>query len=201
MPRRGSPRDTEPSSPAAASRAPVERIRDHYRAGMTWRQPRPFVPEFELRRGATFFATLEFHGGAKLRADARAYDREWHLEQLGFLRRHVDMVDRRTQRSALTIRLPLLRDAQLVTPTGRSYTGRAGWTAYTVKDATGETVVRLPYKMRLVALEADVEITERAAELPELPELVVAGWFLAILSSPHAASAAVGTSAGIKRPS
>lgn len=168
---------------------PVERIRDHWRGGMTWRQPRPFYPEFELRRGGHLFAELEFPSGWILRATGKAFDRSWRLEQKGFWRRTVSMVDVHTGREVLELRLPVWRKAALTTSQGRTYTARAGFTHYRIEDEDGMILVRFPFKFRLFRLEADVEVSERAAALPELPELVVAGWFLAVLVMRQATTA------------
>lgn len=173
----------------------VERIRDHWRAGMTWRQPRPLVPEFELRRGAHLFAELTFTSGWTVQAEARAFDREWRLEQKGMWRRTVTMTDRRTGREVLELRLPVWRKATLNTPRGRSFTAKAGLTHYRIEDEDGIILVRFPLKLRVFRFEADVELTERAADLPDLPDLVVAGWFLAILTSRQAAAASAGAGA------
>lgn len=172
---------------------PVERIRDHWRTGMTWRQPRPLVPEFELRRGAHLFAELRFTSGWTLRGAAKAFDRDWRLEQKGVLRRTVSMTDTRTGREALELRLPVWRKATLKTPRGRTYTAKAGLTQYVIEDDDGLILVRFPLKLRVFRFEADVELTEQAAVLPELPDLVVAGWFLAVLTSQQAAAASAGT--------
>lgn len=171
----------------------MERIRDEWNRGMTWRQPRPFVPEFELRRGGHLFAALDFEGW-NLQATAQAHDRSWTFERPRLLSRQVQMVHAATGHPALGIRLPGWRRATLETPGGRRYTCTPDWsgTEYRVQDDDGEAAVTFSRKLRLLTFEADVAIDARLIDRTELPELVVAGWYLATIVALQSVTAAPG---------
>ncbi len=83
----------------------------------------------------------------------------------------------------------------LLLPDGRQYPANTNFwqTQYEFKTQTGESLIH--YRNRgLLSMSADVTILPGAQELPELPWMVMLGWYLMIMmqNDSSAATAAAG---------
>jgi len=83
----------------------------------------------------------------------------------------------------------------LILPDGREYlvTSNFWQTEYGFKTVGGEPLVNFKSKMSLLHHSTEVEILPAGENLPELPWMVLLGWYLAVMMSNDATTAAVVT--------
>ena len=166
-----------------------------------WIQPKGLDNRwFELRAGRDVVATLGFETLCGSLAGAQSADGSWTFKRLGFFNPRVT-VRRAGEEVNLAIYTPRWtgREGTLEFPDGRVF----GWvqanfwaTKYQITDTAGYSLVSFESgaeKSRLSDVfktQARVETGPRGRALPELPLLVLLGWYLIILQKQDAAAVA-----------
>jgi hypothetical protein len=159
---------------------------------LSWAQPSAWKMEYEMRADDELIATLRFRSSFGTFATGESADGCWTFKRIGFWQTKATI---RTCESDTEI--AIFRNntwsggGTLEFADGRKLPASTnGWrTTFEFKSETGETLVRFK-SQGLVHLSAKVEIKPDAAGLPELPWIVMLGWYLTIMMYMDAATAA-----------
>ena len=148
-----------------------------------WVQPSAWKMEFELRAGDELIATLRFRSSWGSFATAESADGCWTFKRIGFWQTKATI---RTCGSEADIALfnnnTWSGGGTLELADGRKLLATTnGWrTTLEFKSETGETLVRFK-SGGFIHVSATVEIQPAAAEMPELPWIVMLGWYLIMM--------------------
>lgn len=150
---------------------------------LEWVQPSAWKTQYELRSGAEVVATLRFRSSFGTFATGESLDGGWTFKRIGFWQTRATIRGFESD-----IDLALFKNnswsggGSLEFPDGRKLLATTnGWqTKLEVKTEAGETLLRFNTR-GLVHLAATVEIHPAAAEMPELPWLVMFGWYLVVM--------------------
>jgi hypothetical protein len=160
---------------------------------LKWVQPKMLTESYELRSIDELIATLTFRGISGTFAKAESGDGSWTFKRVGFWQ------------NKATIRT-LGSDSDLAVFKNNTWTGGGTleftngnkykattnfWmTNYEFQKDSGEPLIRFKYG-GIFHLSSEVEILPEARALPELPVLVIFGWYLAVMLYMDSSSAAV----------
>ena len=163
---------------------------------LEWTQPSVWKMQYELRSGADVVATLGFRSSFGSFATAESLDCGWTFKRIGFWQ------------TRATIR-PAGSDMDLATFKNNSWSGGGslefpdgrkllattnGWqTKLEIKTEAGATLLRFNTH-GFVHLSATLEIHPAAAEMSELPWLVMFGWYLVVMLYMDAAASVAAVS-------
>jgi len=170
----------------------VKKIAEVIGRELEWVQPSAWKMEYELRAGDELIATLRFRSSFGSFATAESADGCWTFKRVGFWQTRVTirgcgsemdiaMFKNNTWSGGGTLELP---DGRKVLATTNLWL-----TNFEFKTEAGETLVRFKTG-GLVHLSAKVEIQPAAAGVPELPWVVMFGWYLAVMMYMDSASTA-----------
>lgn len=164
---------------------------------LAWSQPSALKMEFELSAGGKPVGALKFRNSFGSHATATLADGEWTFKRIGFWRNwacireagssaNLAMFQNNTWKSGGTL--------QFIG--GRSFRASTHFwqKKFMFKDETKEKVVRFRYG-GVFHRSAIVDVTKHGRDFPELPMLILFGWYLVIMlesDSIVAASAAAG---------
>ena len=159
---------------------------------LLWVQPAARRREHELRAGDDVIATLRFQRGTL--ADAQADGQHWTFKRQGFWHPRVSV---RVAGSETDIAMfhPQWTGGGTVELAGGNPVKLASanfWQSEWVWLDKDQPVVRFKGRHGLVKAKGAVDIPPEAARRPDLPLLVLLGWYLILL---HADDAAVASSA------
>lgn len=150
---------------------------------LEWAQPNAWKMQYELHSGTEIVATLRFRSSFGSFATAESLDGCWTFKRIGFwqIRATIRVCES-------DIDLAMFKNnswsggGSLEFPDGRKLLATTnGWqTKLEVKTEVGETLLRFNIR-GLVHLAATVEIHPAAVEMPELPLLVMFGWYLVVM--------------------
>jgi hypothetical protein len=186
-------------------RLSMESIFNYLDAPLYWAQPKAFERRFVLRTGEHELAWLEFRSAFGSLALAEAAQGRWSFKRVGFLNPRV------------TVRLPDSEDdlaiytprwtgggGGLEFPGGRAYVWQAAnfWASqFCWRHMLGDDLVLFSpgseehTLSNLVKHQAQVILAAAARSLPDLPLLVLLGWYLMILQHDDAAATAAAAAA------
>lgn len=165
-----------------------------------WIQPKGLGRHFELRAEDEIVATLGFETLCGSLARAQSADESWTFKRIGFFNPRVT-VRKAGEEANLAVYTPRWtgREGTLEFSNGRVYRWVQAnfWaTRYQISDEAGNPLISFRSgagKSKLSDLfktQARVEIDLRGRALPELPLLVLLGWYLIVLQQEDAAAAA-----------
>ena len=150
---------------------------------LKWMQPSAWKMEYELRAGDELIAALRFRSSFGSFATAESADGCWTFKRVGFWQTRVTirgcgsdidiaMFKNNTWSGGGTLELPDGR--KILATTNRWQTN------FEFKTEADETLVRFKTG-GLVHFSAKVEIQPGAAAVPELPWIVMFGWYFAVM--------------------
>ncbi len=174
----------------------MQKIATRSDQALQWRQPNMFKMEYELRAGEELVATLRFRSSFGTLATAQSADGCWTFKRVGFFQNHVTVRVCDSETDLAVFKNNTWKGGgTLILPDGREYlvTTIFWQTEYGFKTAGGESLVNFKSKMGLLDHSAEVEILPAGKNLPELPWMVLLGWYLAVMMSNDATTAAVVT--------
>ena len=150
---------------------------------LKWVQPSAWKMQYELRAGDELIATLRFRSSFGSFATAESADGCWTFKRVGFWQTRatirgcesevdIAMFKNNTWSGGGTVELV----------GGQQYLATTNFwqTNLEFKTEAGETLVRLN-PGGLVHLSAKVDIRPNAAGVPELPWVVMFGWYLTVM--------------------
>jgi hypothetical protein len=175
----------------------VQSIKDFVGRELIWSRPRMMKREFELRSGEETLATLRWSKGWwSTLAEAASAEGEWTFKRSGFWKSKVTARQPGSETDLATFEPGWTGAGVLTIAGGATYrwANDGHWgTAFAWKDSAGNSLVRLRHRM--MKNQGEVEISPSASALPDLPFLVVFGWYLTV-SLVEERSAAAGSAGG-----
>jgi hypothetical protein len=169
-------------------------IREAAPSNLSWQQPRAMKAEYELRAGDELLATLSKSGAFGTPMDAEIGASRFTLKTEGFLRSRITVREAgATGEPAAFGRNGFLGGGQLVLPDGRSYRWKrtSFWGGrWAFLDDSDRSLVSFTSRNRFLRAGCDVEIAPGVLARPELPVLVVLGWYLLLRVQEDSAAAA-----------
>lgn len=159
---------------------------------LKWGQPRAWKMEYELRSDHELIATLRFRSSFGSFATAESADGCWTFKRVGFWQTKATIRDCGSDTDIATFKNNTWSGGgTLELSGGRKVlaTTNVWQTNFEFKSETGETLVRFK-PGGFVHLSATVEIQPDAAGMPELPLIVMLGWYLTVMMYMDTASTA-----------
>jgi hypothetical protein len=157
--------------------------------GLVWVQPSVMKDAYELRAGDEVVATLVFRRSTL--ATAETGDRSWTFKREGFWRPQVTVRAADSEQNEAIFRPGWAGGGTLELGGGRTLRlGAANFwhTQWDWQLPDGSTAVHFKSRSGFLKSGAEVQIEDGARHLPELPLLVVLGWYLLVLFARDAAS-------------
>ncbi len=156
-----------------------------------WVQPKAFTQEYELQAGGEIAATLRFRRSFRSFATAESADGAWTFKRAGLFRTRViiRIVGLETDLAVFKYSI-WKRGGTLEISNGRRYRADSNFwmTRYAFHDESSEGLVRFRQIRGVLHRSSIVEIDPAAAKRPELPWLVILGWYLVVMMHRDAAS-------------
>jgi hypothetical protein len=176
----------------------VKKITEMIDRELKWVQPSAWKMQYELRAGDELIATLRFRSSFGSFATGESGDGCWTFKRVGFWQTRVTI---RGCESEMDIAMfknnTWSGGGALELPDGRKILATTNFwqTNFEFRTEAGESLVGFKTG-GLVHFSAAVEIEPNAAGMPELPWIVMFGWYLAVMMYMDTASA-TGTIAAI----
>jgi hypothetical protein len=159
---------------------------------LQWHKLHLFGAQYELRSEDAVVATLLFRSIWGTFATAQSEDGCWTFKRVGFWQTRVTIRPCDSEEEIATFRNNTWSGGgTLVFPDGRQVPANTNFwqTQYEFKTQTGESLIH--YRNRgLLGSSAEVTIFPKAQEVPELPWMVMLGWYLIIMMQNDSAAAA-----------
>ncbi len=159
---------------------------------LVWAQPARLQRAYELRASEDVVATLRFEG-ASLASGVTAWKR-WTFKREGFWHPRVTIRGSDSGDNVSVFKAAWTGGGALDLPQGRLLRFAATnflRSQWDWADTEAGPLVHFKRQAGLMKMEGQVEIETKAVTDPELPLLLVLGWYLVILSTRNAAAAAV----------
>lgn len=176
-------------------------IREAVGGELVWRQPRATKERYELHAGDEVLATLGWARAFGSLAEAVSADGSWTFKRVGFWQPRATIRAAGSDEDLATFEPRWTGSGVLTLPGGTSYHwghANAWGTKYAWRDASEREVIRFGATAALLRSEATVEVAPEAAALPDLPLLMLFGWYLTVMGFRDAAGAtAAAANAGV----
>jgi hypothetical protein len=176
----------------------VKAIKEVALGELVWVQPARLKQEFELRAGDEVVGSLRWQRASL--ATGETADQSWTFKREGFWHPQVTVRVAGSDDNVALFHpgwagggtLDLQQGKQLRFAAANFWHSQWDWL-----DAPNNPLVHFKSRQGLLKVEGQVEIETEAIQSPELPLLVVLGWYLLILFSRDAAAASAGSAAVI----
>jgi len=150
---------------------------------LKWQQPKAWKMQYELRADDELIATLRFRSSFGSFATAESADGCWTFKRVGFWQTKATI-----RACGSDIDIAVFRNntwsggGTLELSEGRKFlaTTNVWQTNFEFQSETGQILVRFK-PGGFVHLSATVEIQPDAADVPELPWIVMLGWYLTVM--------------------
>ena len=161
----------------------TSKIRELPATEMRWTQPRTFAREYELRTDQVV-GTLTFPSMFGSLARGESSDGCWTFKRLGFISTIVTIRPCHSNQNVAVFRNNTWSSGgALEFPDGRSYLANSNFwqTRYSIHTVEEAPLITFDRVRGISHLSSDVEIHEAARSLPELPWLIMLGWYLTVM--------------------
>jgi hypothetical protein len=151
---------------------------------LQWLQPHALSQSYELRSGDDQIATLSFRGILGSLATGVSADGRWTFKRSGFLVTHVTVREEGSDTDLAVFRHKTWQSGGTIEfPDGRHYLASTNFwqTRYALTTDADSPLVTFRKASGVFHLNAHVDIHAAAVSLPELPWLVMLGWYLKVL--------------------
>ncbi|OLE78780.1 MAG: hypothetical protein AUG06_09520 [Actinobacteria bacterium 13_1_20CM_2_65_11] len=163
---------------------------------LVWSQPARLKQAFELQAANEVVATLQFQRASL--AAGEVADQQWTFKREGFWHPQITVRVAGSDANLAVFKPAWTGGGMLELPQGRLLRFGAAnfWhSQWDWSDPAGNPLVHFKSHAGLLKTEGEVGIEPVASALPELPLLVVLGWYLLILFARDSAAAAGSTAA------
>lgn len=163
---------------------------------LKWTQPHALKHEFELQADGEVAATLRLKSSFGSFATAQSADGCWTFKRVGFWETRATVRACDSETDIATFKNNTWKGGgTLVLANGRKYLASTNFwqTQYEFKTETGERLFGYTNIGGVMHLSARVQIEPQVVNLPELPWLVMFGWYLALMMHRDSAAAAAVT--------
>jgi hypothetical protein len=160
---------------------------------LKWVQPNTFKLEYELRADDELAATLRFRSSFGSLATAESADGCWTFKRVGFWQTRATVRHCGADVDIATFKNNTWKGGgTLELPDGRKFLANTNFwqTQYEFKTETGEKLFGYRNIGGVLNLSAQVQIEPQVISLPELPWMVMLGWYLALMLHRDSAAAA-----------
>lgn len=161
---------------------------------LEWVQPSALKMQYELRAGDELAATLRFRSSFGSFATGENADGCWTFKRIGFWQTRVTVRACGEDVDIATFKNNTWSGGgTLELATGRKFLATTNFwhTNLEFQDESGVTLIKL-MSGGLIHLSAKVNVEQNAVNLPELPWLVMLGWYLVVMMHIDSATAAAG---------
>jgi hypothetical protein len=165
---------------------------------LAWAQPSAMKQTFELRSGEEVVARLEFQRSSL--ATAQTAGKIWTFKREGFWHPQVTVRPADSDQNEAIFRPSWAGGGSLELGNGRQLRFGAANFWHSQWDwqlPDGRSAVHYRSRSRILKSGAEVKVADDAGDLPELPLLVVLGWYLLVLFARDAAAASAASTAVI----
>lgn len=154
-----------------------------------WTQAEGLKGDYELRGGMEPVGRIHFERTTL--ATAEAEGAAWTFKREGFWRQHVTVREIGSDNNIAEFRPHLGGGGELHTAYGTTFHLGATnfWHPEWVWEAAGQPLVTFKPRSGVLKTEGSVEIVRQALQAPELPLLVLLGWYLILLAAKDVAIA------------
>lgn len=163
------------------------------RRPLKWVQPKMLKMEYELQDDGRLVATVIFRSMFGSLATASSDDGAWTFKRTGFFHPVVTVrLEGKEKDIAFFRNNTWSRGGTLELADGRKYLASTNFWATTYEFTTeaGEHLISFTRVGGVLHMSTDVEIHRAAAHMPEMPWIVMLGWYLIVLMHrDHAAGA------------
>jgi len=171
----------------------MDKIANFIGLPLQWDRTSLFKAEYELKSGEALVATLRFRSIWGTFATAQSADGCWTFKRVGFWQTRATIRPCDSEAEIATFKNNTWSEGgTLLFPDGRRYPANTNFwqTQYEFQTEAGDSLIH--YRNRgLFRSSAEVTIFPKAQELPELPWMVMLGWYLIIMIQNDSADAAV----------
>jgi len=152
---------------------------------LIWKQPRLTEPFFELKYSEEVLATLRFNNSFGSLATGTAAEGEWSFKRLGFMKTYITIREKgKDANIAVFQNNTWSGGGTLEFPDGRKYRANSNFWHSEVEFTDEEDKPLIRYiNIGGFKLHAQLELMPSAKELPEMPWMVLLGWYLAVMTS------------------
>ena len=159
---------------------------------LLWIQLAARQREHELRAGDDVIATLRFQRGSL--ADAEAEGHHWTFKRQGFWQPRVTVRVPGSDADVAVFHPHWAGGGTLELTEGRTvrFSSANFWQSEWVWQERDQPLIRFKGRHGIVKAKGAVEIQPAAAELPEVPLLILLGWYLILLHAEDTAAASAG---------
>jgi hypothetical protein len=172
----------------------VRTIQEAAPSNLSWQQPRALRAEYELRAGDELLGALRKSGTFSAAMEAEIGTARFTLKAEGFFRSRIAVREAgATGEPAVFGRNGFLGAGELALPDGRSYRWKmtSFWgSRWAFLDDSDRPLVSFRSRNRFLRAGCDVEIAPGTLARPELPILVLLGWYLLLRMRKDSAAAA-----------
>jgi hypothetical protein len=162
-------------------------------SNLSWQQPQAFKCAYELRAGDELLGSLRKTRKFRAAMEAEIGATRYTFEPAGFFRSRVTIREAGAAGEPAVFQSGFWGGGQFLLPNGRSYRWKmtSFWgSRWAFLDNSDRPFVSLRPRNRVFRTGADVEIAPGALALPELPLLVLLGWYLLLRIRQDSAAAA-----------
>ncbi|MBA4407191.1 hypothetical protein C0389_07955 [bacterium] len=168
---------------------------------LSWTQPKTTHQMFELKLKDNLYGTLHFPKSVGSLAEAETLDGKWTFKRVGFFTTRITVRKSGDENDLAVFKPNLMASSGVLEfSDGKKFQWSAAnfWeTKFEFKDADGGEIVTFRSGMEDHKLkdwfktQARVEIPEHKYNLPELPIMILLGWYLIIVLQLDSAAGAV----------
>lgn len=162
----------------------MQKISAQSNKSLKWLQPNILKMEYELRAGKDLVASLRFRSAFGTLAAAESADGCWTFKRMGFFQSRVTVRACGSERDLAVFKNNTWKGGgTLELADGRTFLVNTNFwqSAYEFRDSAEQPLVRFKTDWGLMQQSAEVEILPAAGQLPELPWMVLLGWYLAVM--------------------
>jgi hypothetical protein len=164
----------------------VKLIREMTTGELTWVQPHVLERAFEIRSGKDVLATLRWKSCFGSLADAEAADGHWTFKRTGFFSPRVTIRAHESDSNLAVFTPNWKAEGALEFSAGQTFrwVGKGFWRSrWAFTKPSGDHVLDFEPQSSLLKKSAMVKVSPEGRDLAELSLLILAGWYLMILTS------------------
>ncbi len=166
---------------------------------MKWEQPSFFKMEYELHANDLVVATLRFRSSWGTFATAESADGCWTFKRVGFWQTRATIRPCSSEAEIASFKNNTWSSGgTLELPDGRQYRANTNFwqSKYSFTDPAGQPMVQYSH-VGGFKLSGLVDIDPSARQVPELPWMVMLGWYLVIMMHQDSAAATAAVTAAV----
>ena len=176
----------------------MKKINEFAMGELLWIQPARLKSEFELRAGEEILGSLRFQRSSL--AAGETADQSWTFKREGFWHPRITVRVPGSDDNVATFQPGWAGGGTLELQPGRQlrFVAANFWhSQWDWVDAQSQPLVHFKSHQGLLKVEGEVTVEAGAMKSPELPLLVVLGWYLLVLFARDAAAASAGSTAAV----